>query len=108
MEDGPELGDSFGFALAASDFNDDGYADLAVGIPEEDIGTIYNAGAVAVLYGTADGISVTGNQFWHQSSPLVEDAAEEWDSFGYSLAAIAVTQPPPMNTVFLPLIANDN
>jgi hypothetical protein len=38
-----------------ADFDDDGFADLAIGIPFEDVGGIAEAGAVNVLYGTAVG-----------------------------------------------------
>ena len=40
------------------------------------------AGAVNVLYGTASGLSASGNQFWHQNSAGILDAAEEDDRFG--------------------------
>jgi hypothetical protein len=100
MVDGPTEGDRFGSALAAGDFNNDHYADLAVGIPGEDVATISNAGAVHILYGSADGITATGNQWWHQDSPGVEGVAEEWDSFGISLAAI----PRTSHKAYLPLV----
>ena len=70
-----------------ADFNGDGRDDLAVGAPNEDIGTIESAGAVNVLYGGAGGLSATGNQFWRQNSPGVLGASEEFESFGYALAA---------------------
>jgi FG-GAP repeat len=35
----PEPGDRFGAALAAGDFNQDGFADLAVGASGEDVGS---------------------------------------------------------------------
>jgi len=115
MVDGPTEGDKFGSALAAGDFNHDHYADLAVGIPEEDIATTYNAGAVHILYGSADGITVTGNQFWHQDSFLIKDVAEEWDSLGISLAAIPVPPPPippppppQWEKIFLPLVVEND
>ena len=44
-----ESSDGFGSALATGDFNNDGYSDLAVGVPREDLGTIANAGSVNVL-----------------------------------------------------------
>jgi hypothetical protein len=100
--DGPEEGDKFGSALAAGDFNNDHYADLAVGIPGENVTTIDDAGAVHILYGSADGITATGNQFWHQDSAGVEGVAEEWDSFGISLAAIPRTR----HKAYLPLVLN--
>ena len=38
IEDNAEAGDQFGFSLAAADFNGDGKDDLAIGVPDEDIG----------------------------------------------------------------------
>jgi FG-GAP repeat len=76
-----------GFARDAAgqlkaDFNNDGFADLAVGVPRESVGTITNAGAVSVLYGSATGLSAAGNQLWHQDSAGVADVAEDGDHFG--------------------------
>ena len=51
-----EAGDQFGGALAAGDFNNDGFSDLAVGIPGEKTSTTA-VGAVAVFMGTATGLS---------------------------------------------------
>ncbi len=82
-----EAYDEFGLKLAAGDFNRDGYADLAVGVQLEDISTLRDAGAVNVLYGSAAGLSATGNQLWHQDSPGIQGGAEEFDWFGSHLAA---------------------
>jgi hypothetical protein len=49
--------DTFGSALASGDFDGDGFADLAVGIPGEDLGK----GAVQIIYGTAFGLSAADN-----------------------------------------------
>jgi hypothetical protein len=77
----------FGTTLASGDFNGDGFADLAIGVPYEDVGIATDAGAVNVLYGTASGLSATGNQFWTQDSPNIPDTAESGDRFGHSLSA---------------------
>ena len=86
IEDGAEAGDMFGGVLATGDFNHDGYADLAIGVRLEDVGGKADAGAVSVIYGSAEGIGAAGNQFWHQDSPDVADVAEASDEFGGSLA----------------------
>ena len=88
MMDEGELNDQFGAALAAGDFDHDSYVDLAVGVKLEDVGAIQDAGAVQILYGSANGISAAGNQFWHQNSSGVEESAELQDEFGHALAAI--------------------
>jgi hypothetical protein len=72
----------FGWELAAVDFNSDGFADLAVGVPGESIGAARKAGAMNVLYGSPAGLSANGNQFWHQDSPGIQDEAESFDAFG--------------------------
>ena len=58
--DSAEQGDTFGHAVAAGDFNNDGWGDLAVGVLSEDIDRIANAGAVQVLYGLAPAIFADG------------------------------------------------
>jgi hypothetical protein len=86
---GNEDGDQFGSALAAGDFDADGRADLAIGTPFEDVGTVEDAGAVFVVYGSLDGLSTTGRapQSWHQNVSGIIDAAETRDRFGSSLTA---------------------
>ncbi len=82
-----EAGKGFGRALATGDLNGNGRADLAVGIPAERVGGFGNAGAVQVLYGTASGLSASGNQLWSQNSPGVPGIAEAGKGFGGTLAA---------------------
>jgi hypothetical protein len=80
-----ETGDCFGEALAAGDFDNDGFADLAIGVPIEAIGTIISAGAVNVLYASANGLSAAGNQLFSQDTPGILGAAELGDAFGHTL-----------------------
>lgn len=82
-------------AAMRSDFNGDGYADLAVGVPSEDVGRKQNAGAVNVLYGSRLGLTAAGDQHWTQDTPGVRGTAEggpghdehPYDSFGAALAS---------------------
>ncbi|MGW1030153.1 FG-GAP-like repeat-containing protein [Streptomyces sp. NPDC002577] len=53
----PEAGDVFGQALAEGDFDDDGYTDLAVGAPGEDVSGVTDQGLVTILWGSANGLS---------------------------------------------------
>ncbi|GAB2735875.1 FG-GAP-like repeat-containing protein [Streptomyces bullii] len=70
-----------------ADFNGDGYRDVAVGAMGADVGSVQNAGAVVVLYGSSTGVSATRKTVITQNSTGVPGAAEEGDRFGYSLAA---------------------
>jgi hypothetical protein len=94
--------DAFGFALAAVDFDGDGYADLAVGDPYEDVDGVRDAGAVNVLYGGAEGLSAEGDQLWHQNRPGVGNVAEMYDQFGYVLTAYARAR--TVHLAFLPSV----
>ena len=81
-------GDRWGFSLAGGDFNGDGFADLAIGIPFSDAaGGIDDAGSVWIIYGSSDGLTPWGYQSWYQDSPGVAGYAEPDDGFGYALAA---------------------
>jgi len=71
------------------DFNGDGYADLAVGAPDENIGAATDAGAVNVIYGSSSGLNAAApipNQFWYQGNAGVPGTAESYDRFGSALA----------------------
>jgi hypothetical protein len=69
------------------DFNNDGFADLAVGVSFENLGATSNAGAVNVLYGTASGLTGAGSQLFTQDSPGVPGVVEFDDFLGEALAA---------------------
>ena len=76
----------FGFAVAPAFVDGDQYADLVIGVPNEDLGTAIDAGAIQVLYGSATGITVARSTLRYQGSPGLGAAAERGDRFGYSLA----------------------
>ncbi len=87
IESSSEDGDVFGEALAAGDFDGDGFADLAVGTPGDSIGSpIPKGGLVNVIYGTVSGLSATNDQMWHQDVGSIIGGAGSNDLFGSALA----------------------
>jgi hypothetical protein len=81
-----EAGDGFGRMLAACDLNGDSYDDLVIGMPLETyLGHKY-AGIVQVHYGTSEGLPLTGDRFFAQSTPGLPEDVDEYDWFGESLA----------------------
>jgi hypothetical protein len=90
-----EVGDLFGDALASGDFDADGFADLAAGAPGETVGSLVDAGAVSVLFGSAGRLTTSGGQLFHQNSAGVPGLAEAGDFFG---AALAVGDTGPATT----------
>ena len=79
--------DRLGYTLAAGDFNRDGFQDLAAGAPEDLVAGIPYAGAVNVLYGSARGLTVRGNQIFSQGTRGIRGTPEAYDEFGTSVAA---------------------
>ncbi|MEM7561877.1 MAG: hypothetical protein AAF353_02375, partial [Pseudomonadota bacterium] len=98
---GREAGDSFGSALVAGNFNGDNYFDLAVGVVNEDVGSVGQAGAVNVIYGSENGLIPCNNQFISSDEFRQENdgagtytlqgdlmgTSEARDFFGFSLAS---------------------
>jgi hypothetical protein len=83
---GPFASSASAAGAKRADYNGDGFTDLAIGVPGEDLGAVTDAGAVNVLYGSATGLRSTGNQFWSQNSPGVPSDAENGGLFGATLA----------------------
>ena len=72
---------------ARCDINGDGYADVAVGVPGEDIAGARAAGAVHVFYGHRDGqLRPAGDDLWHQGDRGIDGAPETGDRLGSAIA----------------------
>ncbi|SOD84028.1 FG-GAP-like repeat-containing protein [Streptomyces sp. Ag109_G2-15] len=77
--------DYFGAAVAVGDATGDGYADIAVGAPYEDVDGHRNVGNIDLFKGSSAGLTTSGAQSFHQATPGVPGAAEAGDHFGSSL-----------------------
>ncbi|GII63751.1 hypothetical protein Skr01_38360 [Sphaerisporangium krabiense] len=87
-----EKWDNLGAALASGDFDADGRDDLAIGVPGEGLdayqdGPMYGNGAVHVLYGTADGLTAAGSEFWSRKTKGISGKSLSTDRLGSALAA---------------------
>ncbi|WP_328749753.1 VCBS repeat-containing protein [Streptomyces sp. NBC_00285] len=87
---GKETEDQFGAAVAAGDINGDGYADVAVGVPGEELGYDDGAGMVNVLYGSRSGLTGKGAQGFTQDTKGVPGAVEASDNFGGSVSLLDI------------------
>ena len=95
----PEPFDNFGASLAVGDFDGDGYDDLAIGVPNEDIEaeSAGNAGAVHLLFGSPGGLTGTGDITLFRGNGLPGDPVVA-EQLGTALAAAD----------FVPLFAGDD
>jgi hypothetical protein len=77
-----EAQDGFGLVLATGDFNHDGFADLVVGVPGEDLSGHTDAGALILFRGSAAGLT-TGTVLTGANAGL---SIATGDRFGAALA----------------------
>lgn len=85
-----ETNDQFGTSLTVGDFNGNGYADVAIGVPSEAIGSAALAGSVTVMYGTSSGLTAGKSTGWTQNTSGIGGVAEAHDVFGMSVLALNV------------------
>ncbi|MFE2275849.1 VCBS repeat-containing protein [Streptomyces sp. NPDC059454] len=75
-----EAGDNFGYDHAYADFNGDGYDDVAVSSPYEDVDGDKDGGTLAILWGSASGITGKG-------ITVTDPSRSSHDQWGKNLAA---------------------
>ncbi|GAA2086712.1 FG-GAP-like repeat-containing protein [Actinomadura alba] len=91
IPDTAESYDYFGWELASGDFDADGFADLAVGTPDEAIdgdgdgNEEVGAGSVTIVYGSPSGLVPQRSQLFTQASPGVPGDPGWNERFGNSL-----------------------
>ncbi|MEU9580541.1 FG-GAP-like repeat-containing protein [Streptomyces chilikensis] len=80
-----ESGDAMGWSVSAGDQDLDGYADVLVGAPREDItrsGNRADAGMVFLLKGSSSGLTGTGALGYSQDTAGISGSTETDDRFG--------------------------
>lgn len=88
VDEDAEALDAFGTTLVAGDFDNDGFDDLAIGVPFEDIDGLNDAGCVHVLFGTGNGLRSAGTQLLAQGFNFgIEGEMAAGDMFGAAMAA---------------------
>ena len=80
-----ERGDRLGAALRVGDYNGDGFDDLIIGIPFEDVGSVTDAGGVLVALGSSGSLTAANSFEFGQNSSGVLDVAEAGDRFGSAI-----------------------
>lgn len=83
-----EKDDHFGAAVALGDLDHDGFDDLVIGAPGEDVGSRRNAGAATLVYGGRDGYRRSGSKSYTQDTKGIPGKAEKRDAFGTSVALL--------------------
>jgi hypothetical protein len=87
---GNELDDAFGASVSVGDHNADGYADVLVGVPNEDLtrdgANRSDAGDAVLLKGTSTGLTGSGSIGVSQDTSGVPGATETGDHFGSAVS----------------------
>lgn len=88
VESAPASGAQFGWSLAIGNFDGDGFADLAVGVPGQSVGFFPaptpDAGVVHVFFGSSTGPDFSRDLRFSQGT-APDDGAEDDDRFGRNL-----------------------
>ena len=69
------------------DFDGDGYADLAAGMPDRSVDHRELAGAVEIVYGSSRGLAASASDFLTQNSRGIKGRARTWYFVGQSVTS---------------------
>ncbi|SBU97936.1 Repeat domain-containing protein [Streptomyces sp. Ncost-T6T-1] len=98
-----ERGDAMGGSAAVGDLDGDGYGEVVVGLPGEDVGTAKDAGGVLIFKGRATGITGADTKVIGQSTADVPGVDEQGDGFGGEVHVVAgAKNVPPTLAVAAP------
>jgi hypothetical protein len=86
IQDAAEDEDQFGLDLTIGRFRGWRVADLAIGVPLEDVAAQQDVGAVNVLRGSRHGVKTSGDKFLRQGSGGLKGTPELGDLFGAALS----------------------
>ena len=76
--------EELGSSLSSGDYNGDGYLDLAIGIPQEAIGSRTYAGSVMTIDGSPLGLSGIAAR-WSQGAPGIAGGVQSYQYFGSAI-----------------------
>ena len=83
----PEAGDRFGFSVAVADLDCDGYTDLVVGTPNEDLNGQTDSGYAQIIWGGVGPLG-TGDASRNLSQTNFGAGIHAGDQFGYAVDAL--------------------
>jgi hypothetical protein len=82
----PAPDDRFGSALGSGAVDADGFDDLVVGVPGQNVAGANGAGAIHYLRGSADSITLGGDRVIHQETDGIRGGSQPGDEFGHAVA----------------------
>jgi hypothetical protein len=87
VDDTPSTGDRFGFSLATADVDNDGFTDLLVGTPYEDVGSQTDSGIAQIIWGAPGGLG-KGKASSELTQSSFGRTATAGDQLGYAVDTV--------------------
>jgi hypothetical protein len=81
----PDTGDSLGDAVGCGDLDGDGFGEVVIGVPGEDVNGVVDSGMVRVVSGSAAGPDTEDATVFSQAREAIWNVAEPGDVFGASI-----------------------